>query len=83
MNNHRNRLAALTNLYLYHHTDGHSENDISIMPIEEINTNDRVNSTSERLEREDYWRRELCTFYPYELNERLVIIINIKNARKN
>ena len=40
MNNHRNRLTTLTNLYLYHYftSDGHSEDDISIMPIEEITT---------------------------------------------
>ena len=33
MNNHRNRLRNLTNLYLYQHfnSDGHSEEDHSIM----------------------------------------------------
>ena len=62
LNNHRNRLKNMTNLYLYHHfnSDGHSEEDISIMPIEEITTSDKdVNAI--RLEREDYWCRELCT----------------------
>ena len=38
VNNHRNRLRQLSNLYLYQHfnSDGHSEEDISIMPIEEV-----------------------------------------------
>ena len=38
LNNHRNRLKQLSNLYVYQHftSDGHSENDISIMPIEEV-----------------------------------------------
>ena len=38
LNNHRNRLKNMTNLYLYNHfsSNGHTENDISIMPIEKI-----------------------------------------------
>ena len=38
LNNHRNRLRMLTNLYLYKHfsSDGHSEDDVLIMPIEEL-----------------------------------------------
>ena len=37
-NNHRNRLKQLCGLYLYHHfnSDGHSLDDINIMPIEEV-----------------------------------------------
>ena len=37
-NNHRNRLKQLCGLYLYHHSssDGHTLDDISIMPIEEV-----------------------------------------------
>ena len=70
MNNHRNRLRNLTNLYLYQHfnSDGHSEGDLSIMPIEEITASDK-GTCANRLEREDYWGRKLCTFYPYELND--------------
>ena len=70
INNHRNRLRNLTNLYLYHHfkSDGHSEEDLSIMPIEEITTSDK-GTGAERLEREDYWCRELYTFYRYGLND--------------
>ena len=70
LNNHRNRLRNLTNLYLYHHfnLDGHSEEDIAIMLIEEITTSDKdtCSLSSKRLEREDYWCRELCTFCPYD-----------------
>ena len=37
-NNHRNRLKQLCGLYLYHdfNSDGHSLDDINIMPIEEV-----------------------------------------------
>ena len=60
INNHRNRLRKMTNLYLYNHfySDGHTEDDINIMPIEKI-TSDGAASSSRRLEREDYWCREL------------------------
>ena len=77
--NHRNRLKKLTNLYLYHHfsSDGHSVDDMSIMPIEELTSSDRVSATSQRLEREDYWCRELCTYYPYGLNDNVRGVGNI------
>ena len=82
MNNHRNRLTTLTNLYLYHHftSHGHSEDDISIMPIEEI-TSDRVSASAKRMEREDYWCRELCTFYPYGLNDNVRKVGNISKRK--
>ena len=37
-NNHRNRIKQLCGLYLYHHfnSDGHTPEDVSIMPIEEV-----------------------------------------------
>ena len=78
-NNYRNRLKKLTNLYLYHHfsSGGHSVEDMSIMPIEELPSNDRVSATSQRLEREDYWCRELCTYYPYGLNDNVRGVGNI------
>ena len=70
LNNHRSSLKRPTNLYLYHFSsDGHSEDDICIIPIEEITPGDSANVTSVRLEREDYWCRELCTYYPYGLND--------------
>ena len=75
--NHRNRLKKLTNLYLYHHfsSDGHSVDDMSIMPIEELTSS--VSATSQRLEREDYCCRELCTYYPYGLNDNVRGVGNI------
>ena len=72
LNGHRTHLRKLTNLYnsIYKHftSDGHSEDDISIMPIEEIASNG-ANSKEMRLDREEYWCRELCTIYPYGLND--------------
>ena len=50
---------------------------MSIMPIEELPSNDRVSATSQRLEREDYWCRELCTYYPYGLNDNIRGVGNI------
>jgi hypothetical protein len=71
LNNHRSSLKRLTNLYLYHHfsSDGHSGDDICIMPIEEIPSSDRANVT--------YWCRELCTYYPYGLNDNVRGVGNI------
>ena len=79
LNNHRSSLKRLTNLYLYHHfsSDGHSEDDICIMPIEKITPGDRASVTSIQLEREDYWCRELCTYYPYGLNDNVRGVGNI------
>ena len=79
LNNHRNSLKKLNNLYLYHHfsSDGHSVDDISFMPIEELTSTDRASGASQRLEREDYWCRELCTYYPYGLNDNVRGVGNI------
>ena len=50
-----------------------------IMPIEKIeDTGSRSGSTSKRLEREDYWCRELCTYYPYGLNDNVSNISKMK-----
>ena len=79
LNNHRSSLKRLPNLYLYHHfsSDGHTEDDISIMPIEEVTPSDMANMTSLRLDKEDYWCRELCTYYPYGLNDNVRGVGNI------
>ena len=47
LNNHRNSLRRLPNPYLYHHfsSDGHTEGDISIMPIEEVTPSGGPNVT--------------------------------------
>lgn len=79
LNNHRSNLKKLTCLYLYYHftSDDHSEGDLSIMSIEQIRTCDGASVTSIRLEREDYWCRELCTYYPYGLNDNVRGVGNI------
>ena len=65
--NHRNRLKQLSGLYLYHHfnSDGHTLEDIGIMPIEEVvsEPNDTISLACKRLKREEFWYRELCTIY--------------------
>ena len=64
---------------MYHHfsSDGHSEDDLCIMPIKQILPDDKANIMSLRLEREDYWCRELCTYYPYGLNDNVRGVGNI------
>ena len=81
-NNHRNRLRQQNNLYLYQHftSDGHCEEDISIMPIEEITGTSSVSQRARRLEREDYWCRELCTVYPYGLNDNVRKVGNVSKC---
>ena len=85
LNNHRSSLKRLTSLYLYHHfsSDCHSVDDIAIMPIEEITPVHGVNVTSLQLEREDYWCRELCTYYPYGLNDNVRGVANISGLVVN
>ena len=60
LNNHRNRLKQLCDLYLYNHfnSDGHSLEYVSIMPIEEVimTTEDKVNIASKR---EEFWMKEV------------------------
>ena len=72
-NNHRNRMKQLSDLYLYHHfcSDGHGAEDVSIMPIEEVvlTPGDNMSLASKILQREEYWYKELCTIYPYGLND--------------
>ena len=80
-NNHRSRLKQLCGLYLYHHfsSDGHTLDDISIMPIEEVvlEAIDVISLPSKRLQREEYWYRELCTVCPYGLNDNIEGIGNV------
>ena len=67
-NNHRNRLRQLSNLYLNQHftSDGHSEEDNQ---LKKVTCASNISIRAKRLEREDYWCRELCTVYPYGLND--------------
>ena len=54
-----------------------------IMPIEEITTSDKdtCSLSAKWLEREDYWCRELCTFYPYGLNDNVRKVGNISKCK--
>ena len=47
---------------------------------EEITTSDK-GTCAKRLEREDYWCRELCTFYPYGLNYNVRKVGNISKCK--
>ena len=71
VNNHRNKLKQLCDLYLYNHfnSDGHSIDDLQIMPIEEVVVDPAENITldSKLLIREEYWYKEICSIYPYGL----------------
>ena len=55
---------------------GHTLDDISIMPIEDevFEPNDEISLPSKRLQREEYWYRELCTVYPYGLNDNVKVL---------
>ena len=81
LNNHRNRLKQLVDLHLYNHfsSDGHSVNDVDIMPIEEVmlELNDKLTLASKLLTREEFWTRELCSLYPYGLNDNIRGVGNV------
>ena len=85
INNHRNRLKNLCDLYLYQHfnSDDHSEDDILVMPIEavSISKGECITLTAKRRHREDYWYRELKTIYPYGLNDNVKGVGNISKCR--
>ena len=51
------------------------------MPIEEVvlEPNDVNSLPSERLQREEYWYRELCTVYPYGLNDNVKGVANVSS----
>ena len=87
LNNHRNRLKKLSCQYLYQHfnSDGHTENDINIVPIEEVELTptDKISLSAKRLEREYFWYRELCTVYPYGLNDNVRGVGNVSKQSPN
>lgn len=80
-NNHRNRLKHFCDMHLYNHfnSDGHTDKDITIIPIEEVilDSNDNITLASKRLEREEFWYKELGSIYPYGLNNNVRKIGNI------
>ena len=71
-------------LYLYHHfsSDGHTLDDISIMPIEVVvsEPDDGITLGCKRLQREEFWYRELCTIYPYGLNDNVKGVGNVSKS---
>ena len=82
MNNHRTSTKGFKPLYLYNHfnSDNHSFDDALIMPIEQIT--ETPNSISLRLLREAFWYKELCSFYPYGLNDNIKGVGNISKPKK-
>ena len=81
MNNHRQRLNKMCDLFLYQHfcSNGHSEDDIAIMPIEEVSLEEGecLSLASKQLQREEYWYKELATIYPYGLNDNVKKVVNV------
>ena len=81
LNKHRNRLKKLSCQYLYQHfnSDGYTEDDISIVPIEEVKLTptDKISLSAKGLEKEDFWYRELCTVSPYGLNDNVRKVGNV------
>ena len=72
----------LCELYIYQHfsSDGHSEGDMLVMPIEEVNVEagKGISLAPKCLQREDYWYRELNTIYPYGLNDNVRGVGNVE-----
>ena len=52
------------------------------MPIEEVvlERNDGTTLSSKRLQREEYWYRELCSVYPYGLNDNVRGVGNVSKS---
>ena len=71
-------------LYLYQHfnSNGHTEDDISITPIEEVTLTptDKISLSPKRLEKEDFWYRELRMVYPYGLNDNVRKVGNVSKV---
>ena len=75
MNNHRANIKSLKPQFLYKHftSDGHKLEDMFVQPIESIAVppNEQASTYSKRVEREEFWIRELKTVYPYGLNDNI------------
>ena len=73
MNNHRANIKCLKPQFLYKHFtfDGHRLEDMFVQPIKSIVVapNEQASTYSKRLEREEFWIRELKTGGP-EANQR-------------
>ena len=55
------------------------------MPIEEvsINPNDKTSIPAKLLDREEYWYREICSIYPYGLNDNVRRVGNVSKMIGN
>lgn len=78
-NNYRARLKQMCDIFLYNHfnSDNHSIADIAIMPIEEVA--DQLSLADKLSSREEFWYRELCSVYPYGLNDNVYKVGNISH----
>ena len=74
-------LKKLCGLYSYQHFNSDID-DISIMPIEEVvaKPSDGVTLACKRLQREEFWYRELCTVFPYGLNDSVKGVGNVSST---
>ena len=81
MNNHKANIKSLKPQFLYKHvtSDGHRLEDMFVQPIKSIVVapNEQASTYSKRLEREEFWIRELKTVYPYGLNDNIHGVGNI------
>ena len=79
-NNHRARLKQMCDIFLYNHfnSDNQSIEDINIMPIEEVTVEpeDQMTLADNLSAREEFWYRELCSVYPYGLNDNVYKVGN-------
>ena len=55
------------------------------MPIEEVSTNpnDKISIPAKLLDREEYWYREICSIYPYGLNDNVRRVGNVSKMIGN
>ena len=81
MNNQRANIKSLKPQFLCKHftCDGHGLEDMFVQPIKSIVVapNEQASAYSKRLEREEFWIRELKTVYPYGLKDNIRGIGNI------
>ena len=70
-------------LYKHFNSDGHSLEDVIVQPIEEVvvEPEENISLHAKRLEREDFWMRELKTIQPYGLNDNIRSVGNINYHR--
>ena len=88
MNQHRTAIRGNKRTILSRHfnDNDHSVSDFHVQPIEQIIRRpgeSDVEVKRRRLEREEFWMRELCTLYPYGLNDKLHSVGNLSQLDKD